>query len=84
MARWSTHIEANSAMLAYTNSMPHTFTMKPQNRFGKPPVIRVNLKSTRRTSQLAMTVLANPSIVTNLKFRYMHDQHVDFFNRFVD
>jgi hypothetical protein len=30
-----------------------------------------NLKSTRSTSQLAMTVLAKPSIVTNLKFRYM-------------
>jgi len=69
-------MDANSAMLAYTNSIPHTFTMNPQNRLGKPPVMRVSLKSTKSTSQLAMTVLANPSIVTNLKFLCLHDQHI--------
>jgi hypothetical protein len=69
MAFIVTHIDASSAILAYTNSIPQTFTMKPQNKFGKPPVKRVNLNSTKRTSQLAITVLAKPSMVTNLKFR---------------
>ena len=44
-------------------------------RLGKPPVYRLSLKSTSSTSQEHITVLANPSIVTNLKFRYSTDQH---------
>lgn len=69
MQMMKSYIEASSAILAYTKSIPHTLTKKPQNKFAKPPVNRVNLNSTRSTSQLAMTVLAKPNIVTNLKFR---------------
>jgi len=55
--------------------MPQTFTIKPQKRFGNPPVYRLSLKSTSSTSQEHITVLAKPSIVKNLKFRYSTDQH---------
>lgn len=42
--------------------------MKPQNRSAVPPSVNTNVKSGRRISQLAMTVLAKPNMVMNLKF----------------
>lgn len=55
-----------SALLFQTSLF---FAILPQKRFGVPPSTRMSLNKTKSTSQEAMTVLANPSIVMNLKLR---------------
>jgi hypothetical protein len=63
-------MDATSAMLAYTNSMPMTTAINPQKSSAVPPSVRTNVNRGSKISQLAITVEAKPNIVMNLKFRW--------------